>query len=206
MSHPKISINLDDDQQNTQASGSVSGSGSGNEADSTTSPPPTTPADEQQTNSQSTQAVSSEIELLQTEIAQLKDSLARSQAEFANYRRRQTQELESMIKFASGQTINTILPVIDNLQRAFTHIPEDIKDNTWVNGVIAIEKQFIQTLEKLGLKKIVTVGEKADPNFHEVISTADQPGTEKDTIINELEAGYTLNDKVLRVAKVIVQK
>lgn len=147
-----------------------------------------------------------EIEQLKTEIAQLKDSLARSQADFVNFRRRQAQELESTLKYANGQCIQELLPTIDNLNRAFLHTPEEIKSNQWVTGILAIEKQFLQTLEKLGLKKIQTVGQIADPNFHEIIGVSDQPKTAPDTITDEIEAGYMLHDKVLRAAKVRVQK
>ncbi len=161
------------------------------------------------TSANSTQAgatIAPELENLQQEIAQLKDSLARTQADFANFRRRQSLELESTIKYANGQCIQELLPTIDNLHRAFLHTPEELKNNQWVSGILAIEKQFLQTLEKLGLKKIETVGKIADPTFHEIIGVVDQPDTESDTIVDELEAGYMLHDKVLRPAKVRTQK
>ena len=128
-----ISINFDDQNQQpatdqTQEQNTTNNSSAGN-----------------------TQSASdSELTKLQTEIDQLKDTLARTQADFINFRRRQTQENESMIKFAASETIHTLLPVIDNLQRSFSHIPTELKDHVWVNGVIAIEKQFLQTLEKIG--------------------------------------------------------
>ncbi|MBI4836131.1 MAG: nucleotide exchange factor GrpE [Candidatus Abawacabacteria bacterium] len=181
---PNISINFDNDPSTPQEENPQAQNGN--------TPPPT------QTND--------EIELLKAEIAQLKESVARAQADFINFRRRQSQELESTIKFASGQCINELLPVIDNLQRAFLHIPEELKDNQWVNGVFAIEKHFLQTLEKLGVKKIPTVGTKADPNFHEIIGVGEKPDTESDVVIDEIEAGYLLHEKVLRPAKVRVQK
>ena len=178
-----ISINFDDDQNSSDQ----------------TSP-------HQQNDGSNPQVTNSEIEQLKTEIAQLKESVARGQADFANFRRRQSQEIESLAKFASSECINELLPVIDNLQRAFVHIPEEISQNEWIKGIFAIEKHFLQTMEKLGLKKIETLGKKADPNFHEIIGTTEQPNTESDTITDEIEAGYMLHDKVLRAAKVRVQK
>lgn len=189
MSSKKININFDQDSQ----------------PENTANDP--TPNDQNSNAAQQSSVTNNkELELLQNEVAQLKDSLARAQADFANFRRRQALELESTIKYANGQCIQELLPTIDNLNRAFLHTPEDIKDNQWVNGVLAIEKQFLQTLEKLGLKKISTVGQIADPNFHEIIGVTDQPNTAPDTIIDEIESGYMLHDKVLRVAKVRTQK
>lgn len=149
---------------------------------------------------------SGEIEKLQAQVAQLTDSLARSQAEFINFRKRQASEQESFLKFANQKLILDLLPVVDNFQRAFQHVPETIKENQWVIGALAIEKQFTQVLEKLGVQKMNTIGQKFDANYHEILSVGDQPNTEKDVVIEEFEAGYILGDKVLRPAKVKVQK
>ncbi len=142
----------------------------------------------------------------QAEIERLTNSLARTQADFENFRKRQAETQENFLKFANSQLILEILPVIDNFHRAFQHIPENLKNDQWVTGVLAIEKQFLQTLEKLGVQKIETTGKKADPKIHEIISAIEKEKTEKDTIVEEIEAGYLLNGKVLRPAKVMVQK
>lgn len=147
-----------------------------------------------------------EIEKLKAQVAQLTDSLARSQAEFINFRKRQASEQESFLKFANQKLILDLLPVVDNFQRAFQHVPESIKDDQWVIGALAIEKQFTQVLEKLGVQKMNTIGQKFDANYHEILTVGDQPNTEKDIVIEEFEAGYLLGDKVLRPAKVKVQK
>ena len=147
-----------------------------------------------------------EIEALKAQVAQLTDNLARSQADFINYRKRQTQEQDSFLKFANQKLILDLLPVIDNFQRAFQHVPDNIKNEQWVIGTLAIEKQFMQVLEKIGVQKMNTVGQKFDPHQHEILTTGEQPNTEKDIIIEEFEAGYLLADKVLRPAKVKVQK
>lgn len=147
-----------------------------------------------------------EIEKLKAQVAQLTDSLARSQAEFINFRKRQASEQESFLKFANQKLILDLLPVVDNFHRAFQHVPENIKNDQWVIGALAIEKQFTQVLEKLGVQKMNTLGQKFDANNHEILTVGDQPNTEKDVVIEEFEAGYTLGDKVLRPAKVKVQK
>jgi len=136
----------------------------------------------------------------------LTNSLARTQADFENYRKRQAQDQKNFLEFANSQLILELLPVIDNFNRAFQHIPENLKNDQWVSGTVAIEKQFMQILEKIGVQKIETLGKKADPKVHEIIGVAEKEKTEKDTIIDEVEAGYLLNGKVLRPAKVMVQK
>lgn len=147
-----------------------------------------------------------ELASLKAQVAQLTDTLARTQADFINYRKRQAQEQDSFLKFANQRLILELLPVIDNFQRAFQHVPDHIKDDQWVTGTLAIEKQFMQILEKIGVQKMHTVGQKFDPNLHEILTTGEQENTEKDVIIEEFEAGYLLAGKVLRPAKVKVQK
>lgn len=147
-----------------------------------------------------------EIEQLKAQVATLTDSLARSQAEFINFRKRQATEQESFLKFANQKLILDLLPVVDNFQRAFQHVPETIKNDQWVIGALAIEKQFTQVLEKIGVQKMNVIGQKFDAHLHEILTVGDQANTEKDVVIEEFEAGYLLGDKVLRPAKVKVQK
>ncbi len=147
-----------------------------------------------------------EIAALKAQVAQLTDSLARSQAEFINFRKRQALEQESFSKFANQKLILDLLPIVDNFQRAFQHVPAHIKDEQWVIGALAIEKQFVQLLDKLGVQKINTIGQMFDANLHEILTTGEQENTAKDMVIEEFEAGYMLGDKVLRPAKVKVQK
>ncbi len=147
-----------------------------------------------------------EIAALKAQVVQLTDSLARSQAEFINFRKRQALEQESFAKFANQKLILDLLPIVDNFQRAFQHVPAHIKDEQWVIGALAIEKQFVQLLDKLGLQKINAIGQMFDANLHEILTTGEQADTAKDVVIEEFEAGYMLGDKVLRPAKVKVQK
>ena len=80
-------------------------------------------------------------------------------------------------------------------------MPDDLKGNEWVKGIVQIHDDFLKTLEQIGVKKIKTVGEALDPNLHEGLIA--DPG-KKDVILEELEPGYTLNDEVVKVAKVKV--
>jgi molecular chaperone GrpE len=134
---------------------------------------------------------------------ELTAQVQRLMAEFDNYRRRTEEERKQMVQMAQAHTLLELTPVLDNFRRATDHLPEDLKGNNWVTGVLYVEKQLDQILEQFGLQKIETVGKAFDPKLHEAISTeaSDQPA---DTIIAEIEGGYLLNGLVLKPARVKV--
>lgn len=129
----------------------------------------------------------------------LKDMAARAQADLQNAKERLHREAQDLRKFAIQSMLEKLLPVVDNFQRAFTHLPEELRDHDWVKGVQAVEQDFVRILAESGLAKIDAVGQAIDPVKHEVLQAG--PG-EKDTVIEVFEEGYVLNDKVLRPAKV----
>ena len=131
----------------------------------------------------------------------LKELAARAQADLQNAKERMEREAVEMRKFALESTIQRLLPTIDNFQRAFAHLPDDIAEHDWVKGVSAVEKDLMKMLEDAGLKKIDAIGQPVDPQRHEVLQAG--PG-EKDVIIEVFEDGYELSGKVLRPAKVKV--
>lgn len=134
-------------------------------------------------------------------IIELEEALKRCQADFVNYKRRVNEERISNLKYEGSGVLMTLLPVFDNLTRAFNHIPDGIKDNDWVKGVIHIEQYFLKVLSDMNVQRIECLGMPADHNFHEVVDV--KPG-KKDIIIHILEDGYTFHDRVLRPAKVVV--
>ena len=125
----------------------------------------------------------------------------RAQADLQNAKDRLQKEGEEIRKFALENTLLMLLPTIDNFQRAFEHLPEDLDGNEWVKGVVAIEKDLVGKLSALGLEKIECLGESVDPEKHEVLQTG--PG-EEGKVIEVFEDGYLFNGKVLRPAKVKV--
>jgi molecular chaperone GrpE len=125
----------------------------------------------------------------------------RTQADFVNYKRRSEQEKEDTIKFGNSMLLLALLPVLDDLQRALDSIPEDIKDMPWVEGIRLIERKFNNCLESQGVKIIKTEGEAFDPNIHEAALHVDG---EDGIIIDELQKGYRLYDRVIRPAMVTV--
>lgn len=129
------------------------------------------------------------------------DNWKRTQADFVNYKRRAEQEKEDTVKFGNSMLLLSLLPVLDDLQRALESIPADIKNMPWVEGIRLIERKFSSSLESQGVKVIPTEGEAFDPNVHEAAMHVD--GADG-MIVKELQKGYKIHDRVIRPAMVTV--
>ncbi len=151
---------------------------------------------------------------LEQKIIELTEALQRERADAMNLRRRADEEKAALGSFYKASVVRELLPVIDNFERALKHIPAESREHRaegrvdqklheWVNGVGKIVKQFEDVLEKMGVKKIETVGKAFDPRLHEAVSTEEGDGEE--VITEELQSGYTLGDEVLRHAMVKVK-
>ncbi len=143
------------------------------------------------------------IKELEQKIAELTEALQRERADAINIRNRHAQEIADLRQSVKARVVEDLLPVIDNFERALSHTPKDLENNDYVKGVKGIVKQFENTLENIGVKKIKSVGEKFDPNLHEAVSVEGESGEE--TVIEELQAGYILGDEVVRHAMVKVK-
>ncbi|MFC1810292.1 nucleotide exchange factor GrpE [Patescibacteria group bacterium] len=151
-------------------------------------------------NDENTQT-NEEIEQLKAQVEELTDTAKRAVAELQNSKKRMEEEKSHFAKFASANVFMHILPVFDSLERAKQNMPEDLAENDWALGIEAIVKQFEGIMEQFKITKMKTVGEKFDPNFHEAVASGKG---EKDTITEELEGGYMMEDQALRAAKVKV--
>ena len=141
---------------------------------------------------------------LQEEKAKAEANLAgwqRAQADFINYKRRVEQEREEMVKSANVSLVCNVLPVLDDMERAFASMPANLVVNPWVNGIKLIEQKLHSCLEGQGVCKIDALGKPFDPRFHEAVRQ--DRGTEGE-VIGEVLKGYKLNDRVIRPSKVIV--
>jgi molecular chaperone GrpE len=125
----------------------------------------------------------------------------RSQADFSNYRRRMTQEQQDRLINANASLFCDILPVLDDLELAINHIPEEHARSKWVEGVRLVERKFKSILEKQGIKPICALGMAFDPALHEAIKQEKGP---EGAVIAEVQKGYTLNGKLIRPSRVIV--
>ena len=143
------------------------------------------------------------LEAAHEQIEQLKDQLLRTIAEFDNYKKRTIKEKAELILNGSEKTVTAILPVLDDFERAMadhTDDPKAIKE-----GMELIFKKFVKTLEGLGVKKIETDNQDFDVDFHEAIAMVPGMGDDKKgKVIDCVQTGYMLNDKVIRHAKVAV--
>ncbi|HSX33159.1 MAG TPA: nucleotide exchange factor GrpE [Candidatus Saccharimonadales bacterium] len=147
-----------------------------------------------------------EDELLQLEqqIDELTAALQRERADITNVRRQHEEQLANLKDHAKAAVIRELLPVIDNFERALKHVPKELEKNDYVRGIQGVVRQFEQTLEKLGVEKIKTVGEVFNPHLHEAVSMEDGDG-DQEIVSEELQAGYRLGDTVLRHAMVRVR-
>lgn len=125
----------------------------------------------------------------------------RAQADLANYRRRCEQEREEIARFGNVQLLLTILPALDDLERAFESISDEPPDDGWVQGIRLIERKLKAGLEAQGLRPIAALGEPFDPNLHEAAMHA---RGKEGTVIQELQKGYMLHDRVIRPSMVVV--
>lgn len=143
------------------------------------------------------------LEQAQKEIEELKKQLLYKTAEFENYRKRTLKEKTELILNGGEKTITAILPVLDDFERAIADKNEDPK--VIKEGIQMIFNKFCKTLEGLGVKKIETVNKDFDVDFHEAIAMVPGMGDDKKgKVIDCVQTGYTLNDKVIRHAKVAV--
>jgi molecular chaperone GrpE len=141
---------------------------------------------------------------LEQKIAELTEALQRERADADNLRRRTAEEKSRLGEFYKAMVVQEILPATDNLERAFKHIPKDIKDHDYVKGIQGVIKQFEQCFAQLGVKRIKTVGEVFDPRLHEAVHMEDGDGA-VEVVCEELQPGYMLGDEVIRHAVVKVK-
>ena len=125
----------------------------------------------------------------------------RAQADYLNLKRRSEQEKDEATKFANAMLILNLLPVLDDLERAFNSISSKLAGLSWVDGIRLIYRKLEAVLLAQGLSQIRAVGEKFDPNLHEAV--LHQEG-EEDIVLDEVQKGYRLHDRVIRPTMVIV--
>ncbi|MFA5927027.1 MAG: nucleotide exchange factor GrpE [Patescibacteria group bacterium] len=156
-------------------------------------------------NEQSEPKTSPEIEELKNKIDDLTTGWQRTQADFINFRNQTTRERSQLAKIAKASLIEEILPVLDNFALAAKHLPEELKNNSWAQGVQQVEKQLEAILTNEGLDKIKTIGEQFNPELHEAIEEVESDKA-VDEIIEEIAAGYKFDDLIVRPAKVKISK
>jgi molecular chaperone GrpE len=150
-------------------------------------------------------------EQLQKEVADLKDRLLRALAETENVRRRSEREREDTAKYAMTGFARDILGVADNLGRALASLgPEargkDVSLDALISGIELTDRELTSVFERNGIKRIDPAGERFDPNLHQAMMEIDDPGKPSGTVVQVLQTGYIIRDRLLRPAMVAVSK
>ena len=137
-------------------------------------------------------------------IDELNDKLRRSMAEFDNYRKRTDKEKSAMYEIGAKDVIEKILPIVDNFERGLNTIPEDAKGTAFAEGMEKIYKQFVKTLDDLGVKPIEAVGKPFDPNFHNAVMHVEDEEAGENIVVEEFMKGYMYKGSVVRHSMVKV--
>ncbi|MDM9626135.1 nucleotide exchange factor GrpE [Rhizobium sp. S152] len=152
------------------------------------------------------------LELLKAENAELRDRYLRLAADMDNLRRRTEREVKDAKSYAVAGFARDMLAVSDNLRRALDAVPEEVRAtadaglSTLVEGVEMTERSMLSTLERHGVRKLEPVGQKFDPNFHQAMFEVPNPDVPNNTVVQVVQAGYSIGERVLRPAMVGVAK
>ena len=137
-------------------------------------------------------------------IEELSDQVKRQMAEFDNFRKRSEKEKSQMFDMGAKSIVEKILPVIDNFERGLAAVPEEEKDNPFVDGMDKVYKQMLKELEEAGVKPIEAVGTEFDPEFHNAVMQVENEEYESGIVAQELQKGYIYRDIVVRHSMVAV--
>jgi len=146
----------------------------------------------------------SELEKARALSASYLDRAARIQAEFDNYRKRAAREQQDYREYALADALKSLLPILDSLDRALKTNAASLEE--YRSGIELIDKQFHDALAKLGVQPLVAEGESFDPNLHQAVQMVDTDEAEDNRVIDELQRGYKLKDRLLRPAMVRVAR
>lgn len=146
------------------------------------------------------------ITQLENEVAELKDKVLRKAAEFENYKRRTENDQLNLLTYAAESFIQKLLPVVDDFERSMQHINDAQEVDAIKQGLKLIYDKFMKVLDEQGVKKMETVGQPFNVEYHDALLQKSDDSVEPHTILEEIEKGYMYKDKVIRHAKVIVSE
>lgn len=156
------------------------------------------------TQDAATQAYIAEMAAAMKKADEFKDAFMRERADFQNYKKRVDTQMKDLRDNAAIETMLSLLPIIDDLERAMANTPTEMKDHPWMSGVNGIQRKFQRLLEDKGVIVIDPVGQPFDPNQHEAVATEDSNTVESGHVVETLQKGYVRGERVLRPAMVKV--
>jgi molecular chaperone GrpE len=145
-----------------------------------------------------------QLEAVEAKAAEYLEGWQRARAEFANARKRMDKERANAYRNAKLDIVASLLPAIDDFERATETAPAEVSANSWYEGIQLVYRKLLSLLEKEGIERIETVGRPFDPNFHEAIMQEPSDEYESGNVIRELQSGYRLEERVIRPALVVV--
>jgi len=146
------------------------------------------------------------VESAQAEVARIRDQLLRTAADYDNFRKRSRREVADAERRSREELLKDLLPVFDNLERAASHAETASDVKSLADGIGMVMRQFTDTLGRLGVERVVSVGTAFDPSQHEAIQQLETAEHPPGTIAAEVQAGYKLGDRLIRPALVVVAK
>ena len=147
-----------------------------------------------------------QVEALTEQLAAAKDQTLRAHAEMQNIKRRAQQDVEKAHKFALEKFVDSLIPVVDSLEKGIESAEQAEGQEALIEGMNLTLKQFLSSMEKAGVKQVDPAGQPFDPNFHQAMSMVPNPDMEPNTVMDVFQKGYTLNDRLIRPAMVVVSK
>ena len=171
--------------------------------------PESTPPDEQIVNGQDDpiKELEAKLEAKEKEAGETYDRLLRASAEFDNYKKRSSREMEEFRKFANQSLIKEMLSVVDNLELAMNSTDgHKAIDKDLLQGLEMTHKEILRVFDKFNVKPIDAKGQPFDPTYHEAVMQEETDDSPKNTVINELQRGYMIHDRLLRPSMVVVAK
>lgn len=134
----------------------------------------------------------------EAQAAEYLDGWQRARAEYANARKRLERERSEAYARASVDYAGKMLPILDDFKRALANVPENIEQNDWYEGIMLVSRKMDSILSDLNVERIEAVGEPFDPNLHEALSLTEAEGFESGTVVEEVQSGYRIGDRVIR--------
>lgn len=152
-------------------------------------------------------AKSKKQEELEQQVGELTLDLQRTRADFENYRKRVEQEKEMARGSGRAGAIMKLLPVVDNIERAISHLPEDLQDNAWATSVVKLSKSLDKSLGEMGVERInADVASAFNPDLHDAVQFDEDAEGEQEVIAEELQTGYKVDGIVMRPSMVKVTR
>ena len=152
-----------------------------------------------------------QLEECQKQSEEYLNNWKRERADFINYKKDEIERVGFLGKYVKEDIVFKILPILDNIYLAESHIPKELKENQWIEGFSQIQNQLIEFLNKEGIEEIKTTGEKFDPSLMEAMEATEEisggpTSTESGMVVEEVQKGYTMEGKVIRPARVKISK